>query len=258
MRLFHVLGAGPGLLWFERGCAGMSVVRRKPRYGRLACILAVIALVCAACSLPGGGAGGAAGSGKGQTPVPATPTVAAVALTQLHWCGKPTMTFRDDAAASAPTKPATVPPAARLGPANGTPVALTNWSVVKANLGFTIFLPATLPGDTCLLSAASTLRHALVGSNFVITYVLANHDSITFSQAPQRTAGAAFQCNPAQGLNTTSKQATPTPGPARDPVQLCSGTRDGTNIVFSARGTASVLQQLFQSLQPNTDWIPTT
>ncbi|HLG76953.1 MAG TPA: hypothetical protein VKX46_11105, partial [Ktedonobacteraceae bacterium] len=143
-------------------------------------------------------------------------------------------------------------------PANGTPVALTNWSVVKANLGFTIFLPATLPGDTCLLSAASTLRHALIGSNFIITYLLANHDSITFSQAAQRTAGAAFQCNPAQGLNTTSKQVTPTPGPAGDPVQLCSGTRDGTNIVFSARGKTSVLQQLFQSLQPNTDWIPTT
>src|SRR5689334_4911202 len=60
----------------------------------------------------------------------------AVALSGLPWCNnKPDETFMNDAPQSS---------SASTGPANETPVAIS-WSFLKANLGFTLFLPATLP-----------------------------------------------------------------------------------------------------------------
>ncbi len=222
------------------------------RWTSLSLLLVLSGILLAACA----GAGGA-NSQATATPEP-------VALAQLHWCSKPAMVFRDDASAVKPATGATVTtPSTGLGPANGTPVTLTNWSVVQANLGFTVFLPPTLPAGTCLLSASGTLRHPVLGSNFVITYLLADHDSITFSQAPLTSKNTVFQCSVAPDasvLNGGAQAATPTAAVSskQDSIQLCSGARNTTDIVFSARGKTSALQQIFQSLQPNVSWIPAT
>lgn len=211
-----------------------------------------------------------------------------VPLSTLHWCGKPLMSFRDLAAAANATPGATPnstttaqatpnsttavqatassTPSAKtnsLGPANGTPTTITDWSLVKANLGFTIFLPATLPAGSCLLSASGTLRDPILGSNFTIIYLLPDNSSISLSQAPQRSQNTAFQCStsPTTGPSgSTQKGGTPKPteSVAQAPVQLCSGVRDKTNIVFSARGTSQTLQVFFHNLQSGVDWMPTS
>ena len=140
------------------------------------------------------------------------------------------------------------------------PKTLTDWKVVKANLGFTIFLPSTLPIGTCLTSASATLRDPIVGSNFTVGYLLPNHDAISLSEAPLRSQkSAAFQCSISVNTPGTSggpKGGTPTATPGQDPVQLCTGGRDTTNIVFSARGKTDALQKFFLALQPNVNWLP--
>jgi hypothetical protein len=168
------------------------------------------------------------------------------------------MVFRDQADANA----AKNAPQTKLGPANGTPTAINDWNTVKENLGFTIFLPKTLPAGSCLLNVSSSLRDPIFGSNFSITYVLSDQNSVSFSQAPSRAQAASFQCNvsdaPAGAENGVAKKETPgaTPAPATNPVQLCNGVREKTNIVFSARGATPTLEQFFQGLQPDVDWMP--
>jgi hypothetical protein len=216
----------------------------------LACLILLFCVLVAACSESGTTTPGAGTNAAG---VQATP--GPVALTDLHWCGKPAMTFRDQADPNA----AKTASQSALGPANGTPTAISDWNVVKSNLGFTIFLPKTLPAGSCLLNAASSLRDPIFGSNFTITYVLPDQSSISFSQAPLRAQSAGFQCNISDNI-ATKGSGTPvagsTPTANADTVQLCNGARDQTDIVFSARGTTATLEQFFQALQPNVDWMP--
>jgi hypothetical protein len=188
----------------------------------------------------------------------ATVTPTPVSLTQVSWCGQPQMTFRDQASSSVKSASGQT----GLGPADNIPKTLTDWNVVKANLGFTWYLPPTLPAGTCLLSVSSSLRDPVFGSNFTIDYVLPNHDALSFSQAPLRTQSrTAFQCNVSQ-QNTSATPvagtavAIVTPTPTQVPTQLCSGTVGQTSIVFADRGTTSTLQKFFQSLQANVDWQP--
>ncbi len=181
----------------------------------------------------------------------ATPSV----LSSLQWCSKPAMVFRDQANPTAAATKTT------LGPANGTPTAVNDWNTVKSNLGFTIFLPKTLPTGTCLLNVSGSLRDPIFGSNFTITYVLPDQNSISLSQAPVRAQNTSFQCSvsgSSAANGATAKAGTPvaTPTPAGDPIQLCNGVREKTNIVFSARGTTATLEQFFQALQPDVDWVP--
>ncbi|GAC1678095.1 MAG: hypothetical protein PVS3B1_18720 [Ktedonobacteraceae bacterium] len=166
------------------------------------------------------------------------------------------MVFRDQADPNAAKSGA----ATKLGPANGTPTAINDWNTVKDNIGFTIFLPKTLPTGSCLLSVSGSLRDPIFGSNFTITYVLPDQNSISFSQAPSRSQNTGFQCNVSDALagngtnGAAEKKSTPTA--TTNPTQLCNGVRDKTNIVFSARGATPALEQFFQSLQPNVDWMP--
>ncbi len=220
----------------------------------LSTVLLGLSMLLTACSGLDFGSAGPVAPTTAATPAPET-------LARLHWCGKPAMTFRDEAVPSTTTSSSgTAAGAPPLGPANGTPTTITNWSQVKANLGFTIFLPSTLPSGTCLLSVLGTLRDPIFGSNFTITYILPAHDSITLSQAPLRSQNTAFQCSIAP--NTTSgggaaKGGTPAAqSTITSQVQLCTGVRDKTNIVFSARGATATLQHFFQDLQPDIEWIP--
>ena len=237
-----------GAQW--RTLGGLSHLPTNYAWPSLLGVILIVSLLLVACS----DANGVNGGGN------ATPTP--VSTSRIHWCGNPLMVFRDEAAPTTPTPGATTTPATSLDPANGVPRTITDWKVVKANLGFTVFLPSTFPAGTCLTSASGTLRDPIIGSNFTIGYLLSNHDAISLSEAPLRSQkNAAFQCSlsanaAVAGTGAGAGTPTTTPTVAQDPIQLCTGGRDATNIVFSARGSTASLQKFFLALQPNIDWLP--
>jgi len=226
---------------------------------------------------------------EGNTVPTATSTPSQLALMQLHWCGKPSMLFRDEGAlptstatatftpgatATATTKVTTTPgvtatktvgstPTATATVAPGTPVTITDWSVVQANLGFTVYLPPKLPRETCLVNAQATIHDPIIGGSFTIGYLLPDHSALSLSEAPLISQNTAFQCNASKG-STPQASATPkagTPAPTASatqgtPLLLCSGAKSSTNIVMSARGSTDYLQQIFNNLQQNISWIP--
>ncbi|WP_156025256.1 hypothetical protein [Thermogemmatispora carboxidivorans] len=203
----------------------------------------------------------------------ATPTAATVALNQLHWCGKPSMLFRDEGATvspavstatatTTPTVTATTTPTAT--PASSGPRTLTDWQQVQALLGFTIYLPSRLPARTCLVSALGTVHDPIFGGNFSISYLLPDGSAISLSEAPHRNQKSVFQCTASLATPTATARpqakASPTarvsPTPTRTPSQICSGVRGETSIVFSAPGDEKTLKQFFDTLQPNVAWVP--
>ncbi|GCE19660.1 hypothetical protein [Dictyobacter kobayashii] len=233
----------------RRGVAGIHV--RPQSFIFLACMLFLFSMVISACISDSNSNNG----GNAHTSAAATP--APVQLSSLGWCGKPSEIFRDQASdhVQAGAK------STDLGPADGKPRTVTDWNTVKSDLGFTIYLPKSLPAGTCLLSVSGSLRDPIFGSNFTITYVLPGQDAMSFSQAPVRVKNITFQCTVSQGTASTANStnthgSASTPTAAKEPVQLCNGIRDQTNIVFSARGNTSTLQQIFQNLQPDVDWTP--
>jgi len=141
--------------------------------------------------------------------------------------------------------------------ANGAKT-VTDWAQVQLNLGLTIFLPATLPIDACLVGVSGTLHDPIFGSSFTIGYLLPDHSALSLSEAPLRSQNTAFQCSPPTTTTGDSKTKSATATTANeDAVQLCSGARATTNIVLSARGTTATLEQFFQALEPNINWMPT-
>lgn len=262
------------------------VLSRRKRQSTSACFyLALSALLAAlllvSCSNP------FASSQPGPT---ATAVPANLPLAKLKWCSKPTMLFRDEGAAptatatatatvtTSPTASASASPtatatagtsptaSASASPTTGTgpPTTVTDWNVVKSNLGFTVFLPANLPHDACLVSAQATIHDPTFGGSFLIGYLLPDHTSITISEAPLTSQNATFQCSVSNSSTTQQSgpptKATGTPvgtaSPTPVPLQLCSGARETTNIVLSARRSVEYLQQTFNALQPNVSWIP--
>jgi len=219
----------------------------------------------------------------GNSSPPATATPSELAIAQLHWCGKPSMLFRDEGTALTPTTTATASPApgatatatvtATVTPgttatatatvAPGTPRTISDWSEVEASLGFSVFLPSTLPRNSCLVNAQATIHDPIIGGSFTIGYLLPDHSALSLSEAPLISQSTSFQCNPSNGstphANTTPKAGTPTPSPAATQgasLLLCSGAKDTTNIVMSAQGSTDHLQQVFTNLKPNIPWIP--
>ncbi len=215
-------------------------------------------------------------SSFGGSPEPtATPTPSALAIAQLHWCGKPSMLFRDEGAAVKPTATASSTPGttattsvgstptATVPVVSGTPRTISDWSEVEANLGFTVFLPSQLPRNTCLVNAQATIDDPIIGGSFTIGYLLPDHSALSLSEAPLISQNIAFQCTPSNGAtpqaNITPKAGIPTSSPSATlgaPPLLCSGAKNTTNIVMSARGSTDHLQQIFTNLQPNVPWIP--
>ena len=221
----------------------------------------------------------------GGPPTPtARPTPSELALAQLHWCSKPSMVFSDGGAAPSPTPTttaATTPgakptatatasatgttavnstPTATVGP--GTPSTITEWSEVAANLGFAVYLPPLLPRNTCLVSAQATIHDPIIGGSFTIGYLLPDHSALALSEAPLITQNNSFQCNSPSGgatqANNKPNAGTPTPSSGHTQVVtfLCSGPKNTTNIVLSARGSADYVAQIFNNLQPGIAWIP--
>lgn len=263
----------------------VSYIKHSP--GRSVCFLLTTCLLLsnvllAACSpsLPFGSS--PAGSSSPTT------SSSGLALAQLHWCGKPSVLFRDEGAVtptatstavpgvtptttststvtpgvtSTPTVGSAETPTATIVP--GVPRTITDWSEVEQGLGFTVYLPATLPAGTCLVNAQATIHDPIIVGSFTIGYLLPDHSALSLSEAPWISQNRAFQCNPS---NVTTPRATNTPragtpiaAPAitpAAPLLLCSGAKDSTNVVMSAKGNSDHLQQIFQNLQPNISWIP--
>jgi len=119
---------------------------------------------------------------------------------------------------------------------------LTKWSDVKDQLGFTVYLPASLPNGSCLALAGGSIHDPIYGGHFELTYNLPTSGPLAFSEAPKR-AGMAdkVQCVPSsQDAKTT----------------ICQGAINGTSITLAARQTMSQLQTVFASLKANVDWVP--
>ena len=262
----------------------LSYVKHSP--GRCVCFLLTTFLLLsnvflAACS-PSFSFGGSPGSST------ATTSSSELALAQLHWCGKPSMLFRDEGAitptatstavlgvtptttststvtpgiTSTPTVGSAETPTATVLP--GTPRTITDWSEVESGLGFTVYLPATLPAGSCLVNAQATIHDPIIGGSFTIGYLLPDHNALSLSEAPLISQNIAFQCN---SSNSTTPQATNTPKAGTPiaspgttpevPLLLCSGAKGTTNVVMSAQGNLDHLQKIFQNLQPNISWMP--
>jgi hypothetical protein len=211
------------------------------------------------------------GFGGGDTATStSTPTSSPLTLAKLHWCNKATILFRDEHAPVTITAtsgtPATGTPTASATASTPTPppsgpTSVTNWSQVEPNLGFTVYLPKSLPANTCLVSASGTFHDPIFGGSFSIGYLLPNHSSITLAEAPERSNSLSFQCSPSGSPAPKAPQGsaatTPTASATTTPLLLCTGVRSGTNIVFSAPGSQATLQQFFNNLQPNVSWVPT-
>lgn len=245
----------------------------------LATFLVLSMIFLAACTTPFSGS-------RGSSTETATPSE--LTLAQLHWCGKPSSLFRDEGAVnptarttpgltSTATSTTTVTPGitatatveSTVTPtttvASGTPRTITDWSEVKAGLGFAVYLPASLPQGTCLVNAQATIHDPIIGGSFTIGYLLPDHSALSLSEAPLISQNTAFQCNPSSGATpqtrNTPKAGTPIVSPSTTqevPNLLCSGAKGTTNIVMSARGSSDRLQQIFQNLQPDISWIPSS
>ncbi len=248
----------------------LSYLKHSP--GRLICLLLATFLLLSNLFLAACTTSFSFGGSQGSSTATATPSELAIA--QLHWCGKPSMLFRDEGAVtpavtssatpgitSTATSTTTVTPTATVAP--GTPRTITDWSEVEAGLGFTVYLPSTLPKETCLVNAQATIHDPIIGGSFTIGYLLPDHSALSLSEAPLISQNTAFQCNPSNGAtpqaNNTPKAGIPIVSPSatqEEAFLLCSGAKDTTNVVMSARGSSDRLQQFFHNLQPNVSWIP--
>ncbi len=239
-------------------------IQRASRTGELAgrsvgLLLVMSIFLVSACSSPFGGS---------TTPTQSvSPTLAAQSLSNIKWCGKPLMVFRDEGAYTPTPQPTvgatptgTVVPGATATPAPGpgTATSVTDWATMKANLGFTIYLPAMVQSGACLVSAQATIHDPIFGGSFTIGYLLPDGAPLSFSEAPLKSQDTTFECNGGGTPTPTSSQnqKTPTASPTAQPSQLCSGAKNTTNVVLSGSGTTVQLQQIFDNLQPDIDWIP--
>jgi hypothetical protein len=214
------------------------------RFGYLQSFTLLTGLFLISCSgIPGTGNTGSTSSAVSSVPISA-----------LRWCGKPMMVFRDEGASITGT-PATSNSVA-TPPVAATPRTIPDWTQFKSGLSFPVFLPETLSSTACLLSVAGTSHDPVFGSSFTIGYLLADHSALSLSEAPARhSQNMDFQCSPT-ATTSSSSATTPVTANAQNSVQLCSGVRDTTSIVFSARGTPATLQRFFQELHPGVAWLP--
>lgn len=160
-----------------------------------------------------------AGCDSGST---STSTSGDLKLGQVPWCDKPLISFQDDGTT--------------------TQKIITDWASVKDQLGFTPYLPATMPSGTCLALAGGSIHNPIYGGQLSITYVLPKVGPLSFSQAPKRpNLPTATQCIQSTQDNKTT---------------ICAGVKENTSITIASRQTSTELQAIFGTLQPNVDWVP--
>jgi hypothetical protein len=149
-------------------------------------------------------------------------------LAQVPWCDQPNISFQDDSTTAQNV--------------------VSNWSTVKDQLGFTPYLPATLPKGSCLALAGGSIHDPIFGGKMSITYVLPQSVALAFSEAPKRATGPTdLQC-----VSSTI------PGTKNETTSVCQGIIDSTSITIASKQPTSALQDLFHALQPNVLWVPTS
>lgn len=175
--------------------------------------VALLTLSLAGCSL-----GSVGGGGSGNSPVVAGEQ----SLSALSWCDRPLISFQDDSQQSQ---------------------QVTQWSAVKDQLGFTPYLPASLPAGSCLDLVGGTIHDPIFGGHLSITWVLPKTGAISFSEAPKRgSVSTTPQCAQSQqGSNATT---------------ICIAAVQNTSVTIAAHLTASEIQAYFSNLQPNVNWQP--
>lgn len=163
-------------------------------------------------------------------------------LTHVPWCDQPSINFQDDGKLTRPM--------------------VSDWQSVKGQLGFTPYLPASLPKGTCLALAGGSIHDPVFGGRFLITYYLPTTGPLSFSEAPKSTSGSnalpdKVQCSQAAQSATPNStgSGTPTPTPV-PPLTVCLGTISSTNVSVASAQAPKDLQTMFNALQPNVDWVP--
>ena len=172
-------------------------------------LLVVIALALAGCSLTGSST--------------ATATSGPQGLSQLSWCDGPQIIFQDDS--------------------SSTQAVISDWSKVQGQLGFTYYLPPTLPYGSCLDLAGGVIHDQIFGGKLDLTYTLPKIGSLTFAEAPKH------------GEIVTSLQCAVSP--ADSTANICIGSISGATITIAGRDSVSNLQSIFNSLKANVTWLPT-
>ena len=249
------MSLSPTFIYIMRWLRSRNLINRWPsiptRFGYLQLVTLLTGMLLVSCSgIPGTGNAGSSNSASSAASVP---------ISKLRWCGKPMMVFRDEGVTVSGT-PATGNSLATPVIA-ATPRTISDWSQFKPGLNFTVFLPETLPSASCLLSVAGTSHDPVFGSSFTIGYLLTDHSALSLSEAPARRSQAMdFQCSPTVTISSGSSTQSTTPATGamnvQNVVQLCSGVRGNTSIVFSSRGTTKSLQHFFQDLRSSISWLP--
>lgn len=202
---------------------GHGHAQQRGRYRMLlaATLLPLMLLLLAACNPFSGGT-----NGDGAN---------SLTLAETPWCDKPLINFQDDSTTSQAT--------------------ITNWQQVRDQLGFTPYLPTTLPKGSCLALAGGSIHDPIYGGHFSITYILPQGSPISFSEAPKRAnLGDTVQCS--QDTQKTL-QGTPTPATQQTtPSTVCIGAIAKTSITIAARQSADEVKNMFSSLQANVEWVP--
>jgi hypothetical protein len=168
-----------------------------------------LAVTLAGCSL---------GFGSGSS-APSQQSVGAV-----PWCAQPQISFVDSASSSQQ--------------------AITQWDEVKGELGFTPYLPPTLPKGTCLDLVGGAIHDPIFGGHLSITWVLpSGAGPISFSEAPKRGNTATTpQC--AQTAQTS--QAT----------TVCIGVAGDTSVTIASHLSKSEITSYFNQLTAAANWAP--
>jgi hypothetical protein len=144
-------------------------------------------------------------------------------LTQIQWCDSKNINFRDESAPSA--------------------ALLTSWADVKDQLGFTYYLPPSLPKGACLMFAGGTIHDSVFnGGMFSITYNLPDAGPLVFSETPKLpNASSNVQC-----LQSALDAKT----------NICQGVVGETNVTIASRLSTDAIQNYYSSLKGNLAWVP--
>lgn len=172
----------------------------------LACMLLLTAAL-AGCSLGGGSA--------------KTTSAARPDLTTLPWCDRPYLNFVDDSTQAQ------------------TPI---DWDQASSQLGFTLYLPASLPKGSCLVLAGGSIHDSIYGAHVSLTWDIAPDLSpLSFSEAPRRGAASKPQCE------ASAQDAK---------ASICLGSINDTSVTIVGRQSPTQLQAVFNALKPNVTWLP--
>lgn len=190
---------------------GWARIRRGgARAWRAGGMALALATLLAGCSLGGGGT-----SSSGQQ-----------ALNALPWCAQPQISFVDSSSSSQQT--------------------ITSWGQVKGQLGFTPYLPSSLPKGACLDLVGGTIHDPIFGGHLSITWVLPGSGGpISFSEAPKR------------GNTATTPQCAQS-SQSSDATTVCIGVVGDTSVTIASHLPKSQITDYFKQLQKAPDWQPAT